>query len=74
MLIRNKFKIFFYHTIFSIIIFVSNALFSDTTRFVSYNLLNFEDENNRVADFISIIESIEPDIIIDTLENLIPFL
>ena len=64
MLIRNKLKIFFYHTIFSIIIFVSNALFSDTTRFVSYNLLNFEDENNRVADFISIIESIEPDIII----------
>ena len=42
----------------------SIALHASTARIMTYNLLNFEDENDREADFISIIEFVAPDLII----------
>ena len=42
----------------------SIALPASTARIMTYNLLNFEDENDREADFISIIEFVAPDLII----------
>ena len=40
------------------------SLFASTARIMTYNLLNFSDENEREDDFIEIIEFIQPDIII----------
>ncbi len=42
----------------------SIALHASTARIMTYNFLNFEDENDREADFISIIEFVAPDLII----------
>ena len=39
-------------------------LVASTVRIMTYNLLNFEDENDREDDFIAIIDFIEPDLII----------
>ena len=39
-------------------------LAASTVRIMTYNLLNFEDENDREDDFIAIIDFIEPDLII----------
>ena len=40
------------------------SLSASTARIMTYNLLNFSDENEREDDFIEIIEFIQPDIII----------
>ena len=40
------------------------SLYASSARVVTYNLLNFSDEDDREDDFITIIEYIQPDIII----------
>ncbi|MDP7609878.1 MAG: hypothetical protein QF814_09195, partial [Candidatus Marinimicrobia bacterium] len=47
-----------------IIYLFSLTLHASTARIMTYNLLNFEDENDREADFISILDFVEPDLII----------
>jgi endonuclease/exonuclease/phosphatase family metal-dependent hydrolase len=42
----------------------SIVLHASTVRIMTYNLLNFQDENDREADFISILEFVEPDLIV----------
>ena len=46
------------------LVFLISFSFASSLRIVTYNLLNFSDENDREDDFRSIIEYIEPDIII----------
>ena len=46
------------------LVFLISFSFASSVRIVTYNLLNFSDENDREDDFQSIIEYIEPDIII----------
>jgi len=47
------------------VLFLSScSIYASTVRIMSYNLLNFEDENNRENDFRSIISIIEPDLIV----------
>ena len=40
------------------------SIYASSARVVTYNLLNFSDEDEREDDFITIIEYIQPDIII----------
>ena len=37
---------------------------ASTIRIMTYNLLNFQDENDREDDFVAIIDFVEPDLII----------
>ena len=46
---------------FFILIYCS--IYASSARVVTYNLLNFSDEDEREDDFITIIEYIQPDII-----------
>ena len=46
------------------ILFSMSWLAASTVRIMTYNLLNFEDENDREDDFVAIIDFIEPDLII----------
>ena len=46
------------------LVFLISFSFASSLRIVTYNLLNFSDENDREDDFRSIIEHIDPDIII----------
>ena len=46
-----------------IIIFLE-VLNASTVRFLTYNLLNYEDENNREDDYVMILDLVEPDLII----------
>ena len=46
------------------------SLYASSARVVTYNLLNFSDEDDREDDFITIIEYIQPAIIIAQEENL----
>ena len=39
-------------------------LAASTVRIMTYNLLNFQDENDREDDFVAIIDFVEPDLII----------
>ncbi len=50
-------RYFFYFLIYC-------SLYASSARVVTYNLLNFSDEDDREDDFITIIEYIQPDIII----------
>ena len=54
----NKFKLSLF------ILSAISCLAASTTRIMTYNLLNFEDENDRENDFTSIIDFVEPDLII----------
>ena len=47
-----------------IILIWLNFLCAGSVRIMTYNLLNFEDENDREYDFISIIDIIHPDLIV----------
>ena len=40
------------------------TLHASTARIMTYNLLNFEDEDDREANFISILDFVEPDLIV----------
>ncbi len=57
LLIKNYFLVF-------IILLSICSLQASTVRIMTYNLLNFEDENDREGDFRSIISIIEPDLIV----------
>ena len=46
-----------------IIIFLE-VLNASTVRILTYNLLNYEDENNREGDYVMILDLVEPDLII----------
>ena len=46
------------------ILFSMSWLTASTVRIMTYNLLNFEDENDREDDFIAIIDFVDPDLII----------
>ena len=48
----------------SLIILLACLMKASTVRIMTYNLLNFEDENDRENDFRTIISIIEPDLII----------
>jgi len=50
--------------LFLFILLSMSWLAASTVRIMTYNLLNFEDENDREDDFIAIIDFIEPDLII----------
>ncbi len=54
---KNYFLVF-------IILLLTALIEAGTVRIMTYNLLNFEDENDRENDFRSIISLIEPDLII----------
>ena len=56
-LTKNYFLVF-------IILLLTALIEAGTVRIMTYNLLNFEDENDRENDFRSIISLIEPDLII----------
>ena len=45
------------------IIFIG-VLNASTARILTYNLLNYEDENNREDDYVMILDLVEPDLII----------
>ena len=47
----------------SLIILLACLIKASTVRIMTYNLLNFEDENDRENDFRTIISIIEPDLI-----------
>ncbi|MDP7127337.1 MAG: hypothetical protein QGI00_06910, partial [Candidatus Marinimicrobia bacterium] len=49
--------------IISVLLLSQSAAQSDHT-FMTYNLLNYQDENDREDDYITVIEYVEPDIII----------
>ena len=40
------------------------VLNASTARILTYNLLNYEDENNREGDYVMILDLVEPDLII----------
>ena len=46
------------------ILFSMSWLAASTIRIMTYNLLNFQDENDREDDFVAIIDFVEPDLII----------
>ena len=46
------------------ILFSMSWLAASTVRIMTYNLLNFQDENDREDDFVTIIDFVEPDLII----------
>jgi len=50
--------------LFIIYYLFSLTIQASTARIMTYNLLNFQDENDREADFISILNFVEPDLII----------
>ena len=49
---------------FLLFLLLSVILQASNARIMTYNLLNFDDEDNREDDFIAILELVEPDIII----------
>ena len=48
---------------FLMIIFLG-VLNASTSRILTYNLLNYQDENNREDDYVMILDLVEPDLII----------
>jgi len=45
-------------------IILSGFIVASTTRLMTYNLLNYQDDNDRESDYINIISSIEPNLIV----------
>ena len=45
-------------------ILFSNLTFSSSARIMTYNILNYQDDNQREADYIDILAEIEPNILI----------
>ena len=45
-------------------LFLSGFIFASTMRIMSYNILNYQDDNERESDYRTIISSIEPNLIV----------
>ncbi|MCH7763619.1 MAG: lamin tail domain-containing protein [Candidatus Marinimicrobia bacterium] len=52
------------YRIIGLLLFLSQCMAQSNHTFMTYNLLNYQDDNNREVDYITIIEYVEPDIII----------
>ncbi|HDY75613.1 MAG TPA: hypothetical protein ENH49_03735, partial [Candidatus Marinimicrobia bacterium] len=50
--------------IIGLLLILSQSMAQSNYTFMTYNLLNYEDENDREDDYITVIEYVEPDIII----------
>ena len=48
---------------FILIIIITNFIYASNARIMTYNILNYQDDNNREDDYIEIIDFVDPDIL-----------